>query len=148
VKATFTDGKFQTAKHWLKLEQQSAALCRVMTQRTVTEEDVWPLPDPFRVLYVYVEDLRRGRPAEVIVFSTTARIDTKAFNWDDVQKRLRSGPADLPLGDDSYIQVQATPNALVRVLRRSGPPLQFFVGEPARGAVQLSICEARAGAVR
>jgi hypothetical protein len=139
AKVTFSNGTSQTARHYLKLQQAPAALCRVIATRSVTEDEVWPLPDPFRPLHVYADELHRGRLA-LFVFSTRSRIDSRSFNWMEFKNRLRPGRDNQPLADETYVAVKASPDTLSKVQRSNGSLLQFFVSEPVRGSARISLC--------
>jgi len=145
VTVTFTDRKPQTARHWLSLQAQKSQLCNVLVQRSVTEEDVWSLPDPYRDLHLYVEELHSRKPARIIVFNTKGRIDSRTFDWDDFKKQLRQIKSNQPISLQNYVEVTATAQTLVGVQLSGRPPLQFFVSDAAKGTAHVGVCEAPRG---
>ncbi len=148
VKVMYRDGKSDTTKYTLKLQEPSpslarAALCRVLAQRSLTADDFWPLPDPFRPLYLYVDELPRSGLATVIVFNTRSSLDSRTFDWDNLKDHLRQVKDNQPLADETYVKVKAGSDTLSAVQRSNGPPVQFFVSKPVRGTSQIGLCDAR-----
>jgi hypothetical protein len=141
VKATFTDRQPQTVNYWLKLKAQQSPLCRVLTRRTLAEDELMTFPQPYRDIHVYVEELHRRSPAELIIVASARKPD-KDFDWDKFKRPLREiNQTKQPLTTDTYVKVSAGPHALQTIGIRGAPTLRFFVGETEKGTTELSMCE-------
>jgi hypothetical protein len=141
VKVTFSDRPPQTLNHWLKLVAQQNVPCPILTRRSLTEDDVLSLPPPWRDTHIYVEELHRRSPAELIVF-VSARKPDRNFDWDRFRRGLKEIKTKQPLTPETWTKVSAAPEALQTIVTSTGPQLRFFAGETSKATADISICDA------